>query len=565
MIPIGKKSLSGLVLIAFITIVTAQSLSPSISQETECDGQNLVTICYTFPCDTGFINIEASTDDGSTWTPIGEDWFATFTDIEGDTGTIYDFGEHCFIWHAHLDLPDYESRSFQVRFTAGCETMRCPRDRNKILIYVTENGDHYGYAEMTGLETNLEDEGYDVTITGRSDFEDIADVITYDIGQLWIVFSEFEDPYTFESSEIYAVLYYVYDCGNLALFPADSPTYTTDANAISTEFDVHFNGDVDHTISHVTFECNDLISLAPHPINASLSNLGFARGESKISYIGTAPAYTPLTLVQRRESGEIMDTAHACLDLGFSRMAFDSDFLFLFYGNLFSCDNELYIHNLASWLAESAPLPGDTITEIATGFVDTSPPTPVLFCIDGVLPGEYSPIAWDSGDMFPWDEDAILSIDDGGVVIPMIVDSNEYMYFIPDGVETVYVQISVRDSFCNWGSDTCSFHICCVPDVHLLCPVSADFSSCMPQPITFVVDTRDCMFEITDLDIDLQRYSIDGSFRHYEYDLSSIHITMDDLGDSALIFVNGYPFSDGDSISVTLESIENIDGCEIEP
>ena len=85
------------------------------SEETDCDGQNVVEVCYNLYGEAGVPN---SVQAFFTHESLGGEWFnfAEFTveDTAGDFGDSIYPGVHCFNWLMSEDLPNMEIGDFQV-------------------------------------------------------------------------------------------------------------------------------------------------------------------------------------------------------------------------------------------------------------------------------------------------------------------------------------------------------------------------------------------------------------------------------------------------------------------
>ena len=93
-----------------VAIAFAQPSIDSVwfSEETDCDGRNVVEICYELSSDTrestNTISVQMSDDGGATWNvPLDSIW-----DEVGDIGADVDTGLHCFYWEMGEDIPDSE-------------------------------------------------------------------------------------------------------------------------------------------------------------------------------------------------------------------------------------------------------------------------------------------------------------------------------------------------------------------------------------------------------------------------------------------------------------------------
>ncbi|MBN2541898.1 PQQ-binding-like beta-propeller repeat protein [bacterium] len=80
------------------------------SEETACNDSNIVTICYELTADTTDIDVQVSSDGGSTWdVPL-----STLRSHAGDLGSDILPGIHCFEWIMSEDLPGVESYDFKA-------------------------------------------------------------------------------------------------------------------------------------------------------------------------------------------------------------------------------------------------------------------------------------------------------------------------------------------------------------------------------------------------------------------------------------------------------------------
>ncbi len=94
-----------------VTVHMQYLQSGLFTPEANCDGRNVVEICYTLRGDPGTIEVIASTDAGSTWNaPI-----TTFENATNDLGAHIQAGTHCFDWIASTDLPNYEADNFRIK------------------------------------------------------------------------------------------------------------------------------------------------------------------------------------------------------------------------------------------------------------------------------------------------------------------------------------------------------------------------------------------------------------------------------------------------------------------
>ncbi|RKZ35266.1 hypothetical protein DRQ33_00020 [bacterium] len=101
--------------------IYGRSIQPRIDsvwfwEETDCDGQNIVEICYDFYGDEESffpIDVQFTLDTSSgMWFDFTE---YTIQDYEGDIDDSVHPGEHCFQWIMSEDMPDVETADFTVQ------------------------------------------------------------------------------------------------------------------------------------------------------------------------------------------------------------------------------------------------------------------------------------------------------------------------------------------------------------------------------------------------------------------------------------------------------------------
>jgi len=137
----------------------------------------------------------------------------------------------------------------------------------------------------------------------------------------------------------------------------------------------------------------------------------------------------------------------------------------------------------------------------------------------------------------------------------------------PDTCESLKVSLEVPDSFCNIGSATQYFLVNpCIPETAwVVCAPCNDYSACDSQVVEFII-------------YDYQGYSIDtlNTFftllhKHSSDSIDTIHLSepssylnfecLTANCESVLVSLLDYTFSDGDAISVILDSLNDSRGC----
>ena len=84
-------------------------------EETDCNDSNIVHICYILSGDTADVSVSVSADSGLTWVLAGEEWFTSLLDTMGDMGIGIASGTHCFQWLMSEDLPGVEGGDWWIR------------------------------------------------------------------------------------------------------------------------------------------------------------------------------------------------------------------------------------------------------------------------------------------------------------------------------------------------------------------------------------------------------------------------------------------------------------------
>jgi len=201
-------------------------------------------------------------------------------------------------------------------------------------------------------------------------------------------------------------------------------------------------------------------------------------------------------------------------------------------------------------------------TVVATGPLDSRGPSTDLVCPDTFfLIGDTVNLSWSVSDLF-WNHlPGSLFVNYCGPETVIAVEDSSISFVIPDyfaGCDSMLLTLAVRDSFCNWGYDTCTIPIItCVPaTAWLVCPYSESLTitSCNDQNVTFaILDTSGFPIDTTRVFIHKQ---INGEYHPVPID----SLTFYYIGDTLFITIPGI-YSDNDTISVALDSVFNIAGC----
>jgi len=126
--------------------------------------------------------------------------------------------------------------------------------------------------------------------------------------------------------------------------------------------------------------------------------------------------------------------------------------------------------------------------------------------------------------------------------------------------------VSARDSFCNWGYDSCSLPPTCRPAwAEIICGPCEAYTGCYDQIVQFTITDLDYF------DIDTMRTYL--TMRVYHTDATADTFYIDEPSDSlrfecvagecshVILTVEGFEFETGDYIIIQLDSLYNEHGC----
>ncbi|MBN1756375.1 IgGFc-binding protein [bacterium] len=312
------KRTFGLLFASFaLTVIVSNALADSsidslwFNQETACNDSNIVEICYQLSGDPSDISLELSSDGGATW----ETSAITLFNDSGDLGPGVLPGLHCFDWLLNADLPDFESRDFQIRLGTypGLYEYWLP-------YVVTYTGCTSGYGSILYLRAL-----YDSTAI-QIDFDNDGVVDTFFVLNTNQARS-FSDAYIIEGTHIFANLplssYYYYYCSNHGIYedgtysyalypstlagsdyavpPADFTTVFAIENNTTVNVDNDYSGSTDLTFTLNSGE-NNTFSTITHPAHITTVNekpIIVVNSFHSSDYYSTTCAYNllPVTLL----------------------------------------------------------------------------------------------------------------------------------------------------------------------------------------------------------------------------------------------------------------------------
>ena len=400
------------------------------SEETDCDGQNIVEICYNFygAAESYFqINAQFSTD---TSTGVWFD-FADYTldDDEGDMGDSVSPGIHCFNWIMSDDIPNIEMSNFAVDITLL-----------GVLSYLADTNLLCNPGFEFGLDSCW-------TKHGVSSYS-LCSPISHHGDSAYFVNTPNSGSYIYQSwplVDAFGISYYFEFWVNVNSIDT--------IRSICVEVVRDWDPSTGYALNATSFSFVFTDTLDRLRVSAwdtsSYIDVDFATGEwYKLSVFADVPTKTQTIYLNDSAVATIIsDTSYTgqWLIVGavsgsstnYGRIHFD-DFLLTYL-----TDNPFEQHT------------------IALGPVDSKPPEVSVVCpLDTIFYGDTLAFNWDISDMFPnAAEQCSMIVDYCDGADTFLLDDS--LVWAPPLVQcdSAFVKIAAPDSFCNWGYDSCSFMI----------------------------------------------------------------------------------------------------------
>ena len=210
----------------------------------------------------------------------------------------------------------------------------------------------------------------------------------------------------------------------------------------------------------------------------------------------------------------------------------------------------------------------DSTETMVAGVLDSRPPRIVIdSLVSSYLAQDTIEITFDIEDMFYSGDSGFAIISYCGRVDTIDVYDTIFSWVVPpDTCDSALVVVSMRDSFCNWGTDTAVIPITpCEPDsAWFICAPCNSFASCDTQ--WFIMQIADAQGS----DIDTMRVYFTLRVRHTTGFPITFHIHEPTAMlrfecapsgcDTVTAYIFYFPY-DGDSITITLDSLYDSRGC----
>jgi hypothetical protein len=205
---------------------------------------------------------------------------------------------------------------------------------------------------------------------------------------------------------------------------------------------------------------------------------------------------------------------------------------------------------------------------IAEGPLDSKPPVIIFDTLIDIAAGDTALFSFSIEDSFYSGDSSMVYIEYCSIMDSFKIAGTTFKWFLqPDTCDSIRLTVVTRDSFCNIGSDTNYFSVTpCIPETAwVVCAPCGDYTACDSQVVEIII-------------YDYQGYSIDtlNTFftllhKHALGSIDTIYLSeptpyldfecLTANCESVLVSLYDYSFSDGDSVSVILDSLYDSRGC----
>ncbi len=536
-------------------------------EETDCDGVNYVLVCYEVEdTDGDSINVEFKVYDSGLPVPT-----ATTHDIvvgypPPNLGWVYS-GVHCFYWDMSADYPGHEGCDFDIQIEIMNETTE--------ILTVTDSfpiPDAEGVAwdgEYLRVTRSWYDDPLDTQRVFRVDpttHEVFADsCITDDLFAGYTADCEWHDGYLWilgggmSGQRAKLFKFDVSTCtildSSAALIPPTrwgqgiawfgSHFYATDSRGKIYE--------VESTPPYTSTLWLDLETMYPALFggSATVDALVFAHG---FIWLLRNPGPANHVLLQVDLAGTIIDSFALASTATYGPEGITFDGSCFWYTD--HTDGQVFRICLYSAY--------DTLN--IGGCLDSRDPVVTLDC--PIVPTALSDsldLSWHVDDMFFDFDPCSLVVGTSMEVDTYVVTDTSIRILPPAGCDSAYVYIQVPDSFCNWGTDLCSFAICSEQITRLVCAPCGGFSSCSTQTADFMISDSLCASAIQSVFFTIKLFHPIGDSTIIFREGPAPGVILTPEADSTRVSLTDILYSDGDSIWISFDSLFTATGCKTVP
>lgn len=449
------------------------------SEETGCDGQNLVHICYILSGSIADISIQISADSGASWINAGSGWFVTLLDTVGDLGSSVTPGTHCFYWLMSNDRANEEGDDYFTKVDASGLVFDLS-DTNLICNGSFEQGffcwDTRGVCNIDPV-AHIGDSSFHIQTfsEGQYIFQNwpLVEEISY--------YLEFYARFDYDSTSG-VLVEVIRDWDPLSGYALRGTLIAFRLQKDSIQFSA-WDADTMVYYSFPLFVWNKISVFA----DVSVRDQTLYVNDEPLVTLHSDTSYTAQWILAGAVSGHHDNYANLYFD----------DFLLTYL--------------------ESNPY---VMSDTATGPLDTRGPQVVFSCLDTLATNSSMFFSWTVNDLFWRGAPCSLRISCCLLDTVMLVSGTSFNWVAPSvGCLSCTAIVAARDSFCNWGYDTCIFVVVAPLEANLVCPVLGVTSACAEQEIIFGVQI-DCGVDSgsTYIVVDsTDTFRLGGSPPHLEY------------------------------------------------
>jgi len=416
-------------------------------EETDCNDSNIVHICYILSGDTADISASISPDSGMTWVSVGEEWFVSLSDTFGDLDIDIAPGTHCFQWLMSEDLPDIEAWDWwlKVEIVSLLDTFAIIDSIDVISPYgwgLAYGDDHFWLYHLWNghlyKKTNIHPDS--AAIDSVFLCNDCNTDIDYRDG--YIYFSTNKDRGVTDDtlkrfeidSEIFELIYVSsypdnYQCAQLI----DSSLFFSNYDAATMWQLLHIDLGLTFPVSSI-----DTVLEIPRDYTTDIEGMTYALG-----YLWGVNNFGRLLQINPVSFDVVKSHVVPNSGSGAEGLCWDGSYMW-------------YQNNVLGKIYKIVIYDTSADSRIAKSPLDTRPPEVELAVpTEPLIPGDSCLFSWTVDDLFWVGDLSEIYIFGCGIDEHHIIDGIDFIWpvsIVPCPECTVVV--TVRDSFCNWNSDT---------------------------------------------------------------------------------------------------------------
>lgn len=551
-----------LLVIFWLGILSAQE-TPAIdsvwfSEEIICNDSNIVSICYILSGDTADIIVQISSDGGENWIIAGNNRFDAFSDYMGHIGYDVPPDTHCFQWIMNEDMPGAEGYDWIITVQA-----------RKILF-----ADSFSTLDTTLYQIN----GNDGFVNPDSEYFVLTQNTTWRNGRLMTV-----DTFFCDTLDIEFMFKFIpgwcdvaeestgADGLSLIFSPLINPPLAPGGSIgiIGTEgwgieFDTynnwcgHSHSDIDgnHTAVSIDSVACLFVGTDEVPISLRQTTITFDMVDNNWHYVNVEV---------RNPHCKVTLDGITYIDEDFSYIPSP----FWAHIGISASTGDCYTEHIIDNLLITDPTAVDTLNSSDTAIapLDAHNPQINIHCPEhySTSPDDTITLNWSIDDLFWRGEPGTLCVEYEETSYCFEVIDTSFDIVIPATCESISINLAIRDSFCNWGYDTCSFRICSPFFGLIECAPCEMFTSCSTQTIAFLITDTVCYSTVESVYFTVEIHDSAGGVEIMNISGPSENVQLEFIGDTTRAILQDIIFANKDSVLVIMNSVLDDNGCRMTP